>query len=106
MAQSLIPIRYHRWAELFPARGPKEITTMILQTSNNARGRSRSASSQTSQPAQAGPSSGRIPQNQWQRSYEHYCQLAQSNIAGDRVTREQHWQHAEHFLRMMNGSAT
>jgi cold shock protein len=40
----------------------------------------------------------------WQRSYDHYCDLAR-NAGDDIVTREQHWQHAEHFLRMINGSA-
>jgi hypothetical protein len=40
------------------------------------------------------------------RKYEHYCTLAQATNAGDAVTREQHWQNAEHFLRLINGSAT
>jgi cold shock protein len=43
--------------------------------------------------------------NQWQRSYDRYCELAR-NAGDDLVTREHYWQHAEHFLRMMNGSAT
>jgi hypothetical protein len=55
---------------------------------------------------QAGRSKGGIPKSQWQRNYDHYCQLAQSYLGGDVVTREQYWQHAEHFLRLMNGSAT
>jgi cold shock protein len=42
---------------------------------------------------------------QWQRSYDRYCELAR-NAEGDSVTRENYWQYAEHFLRMMNGSAT
>jgi len=41
----------------------------------------------------------------WRRSYDHYCDLARS-ADDDLVTREQHWQHAEHFLRMINGSAS
>ena len=40
----------------------------------------------------------------WRRSYDNYCDLAR-NASDDLVTREQHWQHAEHFLRMINGSA-
>ncbi len=40
----------------------------------------------------------------WQRSYERYCDLAR-NAVNDTVARENFWQHAEHFLRMMNGSA-
>jgi hypothetical protein len=77
---------------------------MMPQT--NARSRSRSASRQTPRPVHAGQSNGRIPQSQWQRNYDHFCQLAQSNLNGDAVTREQYWQSAEHFLRLMNGSAT
>jgi hypothetical protein len=43
--------------------------------------------------------------SQWQRKYEHYRDLAQAANAGDAVTCEQHWQYAEHFLRLINGSA-
>jgi cold shock protein len=43
--------------------------------------------------------------NEWQRSYTRYCDLAQ-NTNGDAVARENCWQHAEHFLRMINGSST
>jgi CspA family cold shock protein len=42
---------------------------------------------------------------QWQRSYDRYCELAR-NAGDDFVTREHYWQYAEHFLRMMNESAT
>jgi CspA family cold shock protein len=42
---------------------------------------------------------------EWRRDYERYCDLAQ-NADNDGVTREHYWQYAEHFLRMMNGSAT
>jgi hypothetical protein len=44
--------------------------------------------------------------SQWQRNYEHYRDLAQRPGDADTVTREQYWQHAEHFCRLMNGSAT
>jgi hypothetical protein len=44
--------------------------------------------------------------NQWQRRYEHYRNLAQQPGDADSVTREHYWQHAEHFCRLMNGSAT
>lgn len=33
--------------------------------------------------------------------YEHYRGLAESARDVDRVTRENYWQHAEHFLRML-----
>ncbi len=54
------------------------------------------------------PSSNANQQNansQWRQRYDYYCDLAQKAGAGDRVAREQYWQHAEHFCRLMNGSA-
>ncbi len=87
-------------------RGLNEMPKMIPQSNNNTGNRSRSASRQTPRPAQTGQPNDRTPQSQWQRNYDHYCQFAQSNPGGDAVTREQYWQHAEHFLRLMNGSAT
>ena len=41
----------------------------------------------------------------WRRSYDRYCDLAR-DAHNDFVTSQNYWQHAEHFLRMMNGSAT
>ena len=40
-----------------------------------------------------------------QKQYDHYCNLAQATNGDDSVTRERHWQHAEHYLRMMKGLA-
>jgi cold shock protein len=59
----------------------------------------RAVQARSSQPPKGDQSS------QWQRSYDSYCELAR-NAGDDAVTREHYWQHAEHFLRMMNGSAT
>jgi cold shock protein len=42
--------------------------------------------------------------SKWQRSYERYRELARNAVGADAVTRENYWQHAEHFYRMMNGS--
>ena len=42
---------------------------------------------------------------EWQRSYDRYCDLA-LNAREDVVERHNYWQHAEHFLRMINGSAS
>ena len=39
---------------------------------------------------------------EWQRSYDRYCELAGN--CSDLVERERCWQHAEHYLRMLNGS--
>jgi len=65
---------------------------MTPQNKNNSRNRARS---------RAEPNL----QGQWQHKFDHYCNLAQAANGNDAVTREQHWQHAEHFLRLMNGSA-
>jgi CspA family cold shock protein len=43
--------------------------------------------------------------HEWQRNYERYVELARNTIE-DRVTREGYLQHAEHYYRMMNGSAS
>ncbi len=58
--------------------------------------------------ASKAPSNANHQQNansQWRQRYEYYCDLAEKAGAGDRVAREQYWQHAEHFFRLMNGSA-
>jgi hypothetical protein len=43
----------------------------------------------------------RAPQNA-QRNYEHYLALARAEtLTGDRITAENYFQHAEHYLRSM-----
>jgi hypothetical protein len=43
----------------------------------------------------------RIPQNA-QRNYEHYLALAHAEtLTGDRISAENYFQHAEHYLRSM-----
>lgn len=42
---------------------------------------------------------------QWQSRYEHYRNLAQQVRNADSITREHYWRHAEHFYRLMHGSA-
>jgi hypothetical protein len=79
---------------------------MIPQTNTNGRNRPRpSFSRNTRRPPASQQSSSNNP-SQWQQKYDYYRNLAQATNGDDAVTREQHWQHAEHFLRMMNGSAT
>jgi hypothetical protein len=39
---------------------------------------------------------------QWRQTYERYKGLAESACNADAVTREGYWQHAEHFLRLIN----
>jgi hypothetical protein len=78
---------------------------MIPQTNTNGRNRPRSNFNRNTQRQSASQNNSSNNRSQWQQKYDHYCHLAQATN-GDEVTREQHWQHAEHFLRMMNGSAT
>jgi CspA family cold shock protein len=40
----------------------------------------------------------------WQHNYDKYTEFARHEE--DLVTREGHWQHAEHYLRLLNGSVT
>jgi len=73
---------------------------------SNGRNRSRPNAARNLPRPQAGLQSAPNNQSQWQRKYDHYCSLAQATNGDDAVAREQHWQHAEHYLRLMNGSAT
>jgi hypothetical protein len=43
--------------------------------------------------------------SRWMNDYQHHSGLAQRTGNMDAVTREQHWQHAEYFRRLINGSA-
>lgn len=52
-------------------------------------------------PSQASPN--RL--GQWRQNYEHYKHLAESAGRDDVVTREGYWQHAEHFIRLINEAA-
>ncbi|MEI9988395.1 MAG: DUF4167 domain-containing protein, partial [Rhizomicrobium sp.] len=57
-----------------------------------------------SQPADNGRRSDN-DQELWQRRRQHYLTLAESTGAGDRVDRENAWQHAEHFHRLIAAAA-
>ena len=52
----------------------------------------------------AGPRKPIASAHEWQRKYERYVELARNTLE-DRVAREGYLQHAEHYYRMMNGSA-
>ena len=43
---------------------------------------------------------------EWRQNYERYKNLAESAGRDDGVTREGYWQHAEHFIRLINEAAT
>ena len=60
------------------------------------------------QPSQfsVGHSQKKSTTGDWQRNYNRCCELARSPGSGDAIAREQYWQHAEHFYRLLNGSAT
>jgi len=84
---------------------------MISQNNADGRNRARHNAGRNTRPAQTGQQAGPNNQgsnnhSQWQRKYDHYCELAQATGRDDAVTREGHWQHAEHYLRLMNGSAS
>jgi hypothetical protein len=38
--------------------------------------------------------------NQWRQTYERYKALAEGS--DDPVSRENYWQHAEHYIRLIN----
>jgi hypothetical protein len=82
------------------------MSKMIPKSNSNGRNRSRPNFARNTRPAQVGQQNVPNNQSQWQRKYDHYCNLAQATNSDDAVTREHHWQHAEHFLRLMNGSAS
>jgi hypothetical protein len=79
---------------------------MIPQANTNGRNRSRPNFSRNTRRPQGSQQTASYNQNQLQQKYDNYCSLAQATNGDDAVTREEHWQQAEHFLRMMNGSAT
>jgi hypothetical protein len=49
------------------------------------------------------PSSNRL--GEWRQNYERYKSLAESAGRDDAITREGYWQHAEHFIRLINEAA-
>lgn len=59
------------------------------------------------QPRQNKPRPDAATQNpgQWQQRYDHYMKLAEQAPGDDPVARELHWQTAEHFRRLLNGSS-
>jgi hypothetical protein len=76
----------------------------MIHTSDN-----RTAKSRTSSPGNSKPHASAVRHSNgassWRGKYEQYRNLAQQPGDADRVTRETYWQHAEHFIRLMNGSA-
>ncbi|MEN6541089.1 DUF4167 domain-containing protein [Parvibaculum sp.] len=52
-------------------------------------------------PAMAAKSAQPVNVAAWRRSFERYCTLAEAE-GQDRVARENYYQHAEHYLRLMS----
>jgi cold shock protein len=72
----------------------------------NARKDSASRNSRRLDPSSQHKNGNEIAaKHEWQQNYERYCELARK-ASDDQVAREGHLQHAEHFYRMMSGSAT
>jgi Domain of unknown function (DUF4167) len=63
--------------------------------------RAANASPVPATPSQASPSRF----GQWRQNYERYKGLAESAGNADAVMRESYWQHAEHFIRLINEAA-
>lgn len=82
------------------------MSKMIPHSNLNGRNRQRPNVARNTRPAHASQQYSPNNQTQWQRKYDNYCNLAQATNNDDAVTLEQYWQHAEHFLRLMNGSAS
>jgi len=91
--------------ELLPCARIHEKSKMIPQNKNYSRNRGRSNGSRDTRSTQGGQQGESNLRGQWQHKFDHYRSLAQATNGNDEVTREQYWQHAEHFLRLMNGSA-
>ena len=82
--------------------------TMSSRPNNRAKyGAGQSNNRQRFQPRQNKPRPDAANQNpaQWQQRYDHHMQLAEHTHVDDPVARELHWQNAEHFRRLMNGSS-
>jgi hypothetical protein len=106
LADRPTPLRSCYVIDLRPGARTLEMLKMIPQTNSNGRNRPRPNFSRNTQRPQGNQKSSSNDRSRWQQKYDHYCALAQATNGDDAVTREQHWQHAEHYLRMMNGSAT
>ena len=74
----------------------------MASNQRNDRARRHGAHAPNNHPASARPASH---PGQWRQNYERYKTLAESAGDADPVTRENYWQHAEHFLRLINGAA-
>jgi uncharacterized MAPEG superfamily protein len=71
-----------------------------MKTANHAM--SRGPQLRKTEPSGFHRSNASAPQNA-QRNYEHYLALARAEtLTGDRVTAENYFQHAEHYLRSMD----
>lgn len=70
---------------------------MTFKNDNRARHSRRTPSQSQQRPQHQGG------QAHWQRNYERYQALAAGSDS-DPVARENYWQHAEHFYRMMHSA--
>jgi hypothetical protein len=81
---------------------------MSANPDNRAKYRANSSNNRPRfQPRQNKPRQDPAQQNpaQWQQRYDHYMQLAERTSVDDPVARELHWQNAEHFRRLLNGTS-
>ena len=52
--------------------------------------------------AGAAPQGSKGDHAHWHRRHQHYVNLAENAGGADRVDRENYWQHAEHFFRLIS----
>jgi len=85
---------------------PYEMTIKMASNRRNRSFQSRNshatkANAVFTTPSQTSPS--RL--GQWRQNYERCKSLAEGPGGADAVTREGYWQHAEHFIRLINEAA-
>ncbi len=76
---------------------------MANQNNNGSRQRSSNNNNRYKTQSNGNRQQGSGGESQWRSRFEHFNNLAQQ--ADDRVTRELYWQQAEHYCRLLNGSA-
>jgi hypothetical protein len=100
-------LRWPGFAEARRALIQIEKTMSSRPNNNRSNGGAQRNNRPRFQPRQNKPRQDAATQNpgQWQQRYDHHMQLAEHASGDDPVARELHWQNAEHFRRLLNGSS-
>jgi hypothetical protein len=105
--------RFVRGAITFPsflfssaaAWGHSQPKNKMIMTPTNSLASKKNFSDATRVKSRPLSTKQRQDESRWMNHYEHHSDLAQRAGNMDSVTREQHWQQAEYFRRLINGSA-